>query len=96
MNSVANLTNLENITAKTAREIITYLLKHPKTTKKQLTAIKCQIGKKYHFPSVIRNSQILNYATEEEQIKLRHILRRRLTRTLSGVSIVAVMTAPNP
>ncbi|MCF2139370.1 MAG: tRNA uridine(34) 5-carboxymethylaminomethyl modification radical SAM/GNAT enzyme Elp3 [Candidatus Lokiarchaeota archaeon] len=96
MNSSTSPEVKEDKTFKTARDIIKFLLTHPNTSKKQLTAVKCKIGKKYGFPSVIRNSQILDHASEDEQIKLRHILRRRLTRTLSGVSIVAVMTAPNP
>ncbi|MHA1619111.1 MAG: tRNA uridine(34) 5-carboxymethylaminomethyl modification radical SAM/GNAT enzyme Elp3 [Promethearchaeota archaeon] len=88
--------NSAQIVRETARNIIEYLSKNPHTPKKQLTAIKCRIGKQHGFKSVIRNSEIWDHATPQEQIDLRHILRRRLTRTLSGVTIVAVMTAPSP
>lgn len=96
MNSIKPSENSDEVVSKTARQIIEYLKVHPTTTKKKFTAVKCKIGKENGFQSVIKNSQILDYTTEEEQIQLRHILRRRLTRTLSGVTIVAVMTAPSP
>ncbi|MFX0041143.1 MAG: tRNA uridine(34) 5-carboxymethylaminomethyl modification radical SAM/GNAT enzyme Elp3, partial [Candidatus Heimdallarchaeota archaeon] len=38
----------------------------------------------------------LNYATEEEKEIITHILKRRKTRTLSGVSVIAIMTKPLP
>jgi len=88
--------NSDQVTEATAREIIEYLLAHPNVPKRQLTAIKCKIWKKYRFQSVIKDSTIASYATEEERRELSHILRRRMTRTLSGVTVVAVMTAPSP
>ncbi len=88
--------NSEDVTKKTARAIIDYLMVHPNVTKKQLTPLKGSIGKKFGFQNVIKNSLISKYATEKEKTQLRHILKRRLTRTLSGVTIVAVMTHPNP
>ena len=86
--------NSEEVTKAVARELIEFLIEHPETKKIKLTAIKCKIGKKHGFINVIKDSVIRSYATPEEQEKLELILRRRLTRTLSGVTIVAVMTAP--
>ena len=88
--------NSEEITRKTARDIIEYLLKHPDIKKQKLNPIKCKYCKENGFLNVIRNSDISHYATSEEKQQLRHLLKRRLTRTLSGVTIVAVMTAPSP
>ena len=88
--------NSEEITQKTARAMIEYILAHPTMKKKQLTAIKGRIGKQYGFVNVIKDSIIASYATEEELKQISFLLRRRLTRTLSGVTIVAVMTAPTP
>lgn len=40
------------------------------------------------------NSEILQYATEEEKKILIPILRKKPVRTISGVAVVAVMTSP--
>ncbi|MFX1241133.1 MAG: tRNA uridine(34) 5-carboxymethylaminomethyl modification radical SAM/GNAT enzyme Elp3 [Promethearchaeota archaeon] len=79
-----------------SREIIDYLIKNPKTNRKKITNIKGKIGKKYKFNKVIKNATILNYATEEEKVVITQILKRRKTRTLSGVSVIAIMTKPLP
>ena len=88
--------NSEKITQKTARAIIEYVLEHPTIKKQQLTAIKGRVGKQFGFVNVIKDSVIASYATKDELDKISFLLRRRLTRTLSGVTIVAVMTAPTP
>jgi len=88
--------NSEEVTKAVSRELIEFLIEHPETKKIKLTAIKCKIGKKHGFINVIKDSVVRSYATPEEKEKLELILRRRLTRTLSGVTIVAVMTAPTP
>ncbi|MFW9818512.1 MAG: tRNA uridine(34) 5-carboxymethylaminomethyl modification radical SAM/GNAT enzyme Elp3 [Candidatus Thorarchaeota archaeon] len=77
-----------------SREIIDYLIKNPKTLRKKITNIKGRIGKKYKYNEVIKNATILNYATEEEKEIITQILKRRKTRTLSGVSVIAIMTKP--
>jgi elongator complex protein 3 len=79
-----------------SREIIDYLIKNPKTHRKKITNIKGKIGKKYKFDKVIKNATILNYATEEEKEVITQILKRRKTRTISGVSVIAIMTKPLP
>jgi elongator complex protein 3 len=88
--------NSEEITRKTARAVIDYLLDHPNIRKQQLTAIKGRLGKEFGFINVIKDSIIATYTTSEELSQISYLLRRRLTRTLSGVTIVAVMTAPTP
>ncbi len=49
---------------------------------------------KYHIGSTLRNSDIMKYATEEQIEVIRPILRKKSTRTISGVTVVAVMTKP--
>ncbi|TFG27585.1 MAG: tRNA uridine(34) 5-carboxymethylaminomethyl modification radical SAM/GNAT enzyme Elp3 [Promethearchaeota archaeon] len=88
-------TDLE-IEKKISREIITYLIKHPKTSRQKITNIKGQIGKKHNYNRVIKNATILNFATEEEKQIITKFLKRRSTRTLSGVSVIAIMTKPLP
>jgi len=81
---------------KISREIITYLIRNPKTPRGKVTNIKGRIGKKYKYPKVIKNATILSYATSEEKETITQILKRRKTRTLSGVSVIAIMTKPLP
>jgi elongator complex protein 3 len=84
------------IKKKISREIIEFLLKHPKTSRQKITNIKGQIGKKYSYKKVIKNATILEFATENEKRVITKLLKRRSTRTLSGVSVIAIMTKPLP
>jgi len=79
-----------------AREIINYLLKHPKISKTKITQLKGKIGKKYKFFKVIKNATILKHAKDSEYKFLTNLLKRRITRTISGVTIIAIMTKPLP
>ncbi|MFX1314914.1 MAG: tRNA uridine(34) 5-carboxymethylaminomethyl modification radical SAM/GNAT enzyme Elp3 [Promethearchaeota archaeon] len=81
---------------KISREIIEFLFGNPNISRSKITNIKGRIGKKYHYNKVIKNATILDYATPEEQEFLTQILRRRITRTISGVSVIAIMTKPLP
>lgn len=87
------MTNEEKLEC-AAREIISYLVNHPRFEKKNITQLKNEVIKKYHFGKTPKNSQILEYATEDEMELIGHVLRRRSTRTISGVTVVAVMTKP--
>ncbi len=81
---------------KISREIIDYLLNNPETKRSKITNIKGRIGKKYKYNKVIKNATILDHATLDEREKIIQILKRRKTRTLSGVSVIAIMTKPLP
>ncbi len=59
----------------------------------QLNSEKARISSKVGSSKILRNSDILKYATQKEREKLR-ILIKKPTRTLSGVAIVAVMARP--
>jgi elongator complex protein 3 len=87
------LTNSE-IEYKISREIIGYLLKNPDTPRHKITNLKGKFGKKYKYHKVIKNAQILHHATEEELRVITQLLKRRITRTISGVSVIAIMTKP--
>ena len=90
-----DLTNSE-IEYKISREIIEYLLKNPDTPRHKITNLKGKFGKKYNYHKVIKNAQILHHATEEELGVIIQLLKRRITRTISGVSVIAIMTKPLP
>ncbi len=87
-----DLTKLEHL----SKEIISYLMKNPQSSRKNITNIKARLGKKYKIENVIKNATILKYASPEEKEFITQILKRRRTRTLSGVSVIAIMTKPLP
>ncbi len=62
----------------------------------QVESIKRRVTSKHKDPHHPRNSEILAIASPEEKEILAPILRKRVVRTLSGVAVVAVMTAPFP
>ncbi|MBY9003540.1 MAG: tRNA uridine(34) 5-carboxymethylaminomethyl modification radical SAM/GNAT enzyme Elp3 [Candidatus Lokiarchaeota archaeon] len=81
---------------KLSREIINYLVNNPNTSRHRITNLKGKIGKKYHLDSVIKNASILRFASHEEKKIITPLLKRRKTRTNSGVSVIAIMTKPLP
>ncbi|MFX1273968.1 MAG: tRNA uridine(34) 5-carboxymethylaminomethyl modification radical SAM/GNAT enzyme Elp3 [Promethearchaeota archaeon] len=81
---------------KISRATINYLLDHPEISKSKITNIKAKFAKKFSYNGVIKNATILELATKEEKEIITKILKRRKTRTLSGVSIIAIMTKPLP
>ena len=87
--------NIEKI-KRISREIIDYLMRNPETPREKITNIKGRIGKKYRYNKVIKNAIILDFATKQEKLIITQILKRRKTRTLSGVSVIAIMTKPLP
>ncbi len=84
------------IIEKISRDVIDYLISNPGTSRQKITNIKGRIGKRYKYHKVIKNATILDYATSEEKKVIIQILKRRKTRTLSGVSVIAIMTKPLP
>ena len=45
---------------------------------------------------MLPNAEIINALTPKERLKLLEVLRRKTTRTISGVTVIAVMTKPQP
>ncbi|MFW9987127.1 MAG: tRNA uridine(34) 5-carboxymethylaminomethyl modification radical SAM/GNAT enzyme Elp3 [Candidatus Odinarchaeota archaeon] len=85
-----------NTIKKIARDVILYLLKNPNTSRKKITNIKGHFCKNYGFDKVIKNATILHFATPEEKRIITNLLKRRSTRTISGVTVIAIMTKPLP
>ncbi|MBN1803407.1 MAG: tRNA uridine(34) 5-carboxymethylaminomethyl modification radical SAM/GNAT enzyme Elp3 [Candidatus Lokiarchaeota archaeon] len=79
-----------------ARATIDYIINHPNINKSKITNVKAKFAKKFSFNGVIKNATILEMATKEERKVITQILKRRKTRTLSGVSVIAIMTKPLP
>jgi elongator complex protein 3 len=78
------------------REIIQTLLTMQMPTHDDANRLKLQTAAKYHMNSMPSNSELIAALTLEEAKLLLPILRRKTTRTISGVTVVATMTKPYP
>ncbi len=78
------------------REIIQHLMQIPSPTKDDVNLIKVKVAGKHDLGKVPSNSELIRYLEPDERDKLLPILRRKIVRTISGVTIVAVMTKPWP
>ncbi len=78
------------------REIIRCLMKIPNPTKDDVNIIKVKVAGKRALGKVPSNSEVIRHLKPDEKDKLIPILRRKIVRTISGVTIVAVMTKPWP
>jgi elongator complex protein 3 len=84
------------MSAEAYREIIKRLMEIPIPTKRDLDFVKMKAARKYSLNKVPSNSEIIRYLKPEESTKLLPILKRKNVRTISGVTVVAVMTKPSP
>jgi len=57
---------------------------------------KMQVASKYQLGKVPSNSGLIRMLKAEEKRKLLPLLRRKATRIISGVTVIAVMTKPYP
>jgi len=76
------------------REIIDILLSKEKPTRRDLEKAKFEVTRKYNFGYIPSNSEIIRLLEDDERERLIPILRRKATRAMSGVNVVAVMTKP--
>jgi elongator complex protein 3 len=76
------------------REIIDILLSKDKPTRRDLEKAKFEVTRKYNFGYIPSNSEIIRLLEDDEREQLIPILRRKATRAMSGVNVVAVMTKP--
>jgi elongator complex protein 3 len=81
---------------KACREIIDNLMKNPKPTEQAVTLQKIRVAGEHHLEKIPSNQQLIALLKPVERRKLLPILRRKATRTISGVTVVAVMTKPYP
>jgi elongator complex protein 3 len=78
------------------RDIIQQLMEIPRPTKRDLDSVKMKAAAKHGLGKVPSNSEIIQHLKHEETVKLLPLLRRKSVRTISGVTVVAVMTKPSP
>ena len=63
---------------------------------KDVNIAKTIIAEKYGLSVIPSNSELIRYLKPEEKAQLLKVLRRKSVRTISGVTIIAVMTKPWP
>jgi elongator complex protein 3 len=78
------------------RDIIDYLMQIREPTRDDLDAIKITTTGELHLQGMIPNSELITHLKSDERRKLLPLLRRKTTRTISGVTVVAAMTKPMP
>ena len=78
------------------REIIDQLLLIDEPTRNHLEKLKFQAARNYSLDRIPSNSELIKLLTGKEREKLLPILRRKTSRSISGVNVVAVMTKPQP
>ncbi|NJF25737.1 tRNA uridine(34) 5-carboxymethylaminomethyl modification radical SAM/GNAT enzyme Elp3 [Thermococcus sp. Bubb.Bath] len=64
--------------------------------REELNRYKIIVSRKYHLSKIPGNSDILKAIPAEERDRFRELLKKKPTRTISGVAVVAMMTKPFP
>ncbi len=77
-------------------EFIKILLKEKPKDKYRINSIKLKLARKYKLKKFPTDIEILSHATDKEFKILKQVLLTKPTRTLSGVSVCAIMTKPAP
>lgn len=76
-----------------SRKLIESILKEKITSLQKLDYKKRMLSKEFNHPRMLKNSEILHHAKKNEIRKV-SILIKKPVRSISGISIVAVMTKP--
>lgn len=71
-------------------------MRNPCPTKDAVNLLKMEAARKHNLNRILSNSQLIRHLRPHEKAKLLPVLRRKVVRTISGVSVVAVMTKPWP
>jgi len=78
------------------REVIKRLMNIPNPTKEDVNQIKIQAAAIHNMENIPSNSELIRCLQPTEKRRLLPLLRRKTVRTISGVTVVAVMTKPWP
>jgi elongator complex protein 3 len=78
------------------REIIKNLMCLSSPSLNDVNRAKIDAAEQYKLDRVPSNAEIIRLLKREERRKLLPLLRRKTTRSISGVTVIAVMTQPYP
>jgi elongator complex protein 3 len=76
------------------RVIVERLLVIPSPDRVDVERVKIEVSREHGLSGIPGNAEIIVSLKPEERTRLIHVLRRKETRALSGVNVVAVMTEP--
>ncbi len=77
-------------------KIINSIISGEVRTPDQLQRAKVRVCVEYGLEDLLLNSEILAACPDDLKDKVLHLLRKKPTRTLSGVAVLALMTKPAP
>lgn len=77
------------------RRIIDDIISGEIKTRKDLERAKHRVCRDFGLEKFMSNSEILEHAAPEEKKLIENLLRKKPTRTISGVAVVAVMCHPH-
>ena len=86
---------MSSMTEVVYREIIECLKKIPNPARKDVNVIKLQVAGKYKLKKIPPNSELISNLKLHEREKLLPLLRRKAVRSISGVTVIAVVTKPH-
>ena len=78
---------------KACREIIEHLMSIPHPSKEDVNLLKIRIAGKHKLNQIVSNAELIQSLKPNER-KLLPLFRRKVVRTISGVTVIAVMTKP--
>lgn len=78
-----------------ARELIESIVSGKIKDKDSLVREKARLCEQYHLSTFPKNSEILQFAEEDEYDEVITLLQKKPTRTISGVAVIAAMTKPH-
>lgn len=76
--------------------IIENLMRISSPSLDDVNRVKMQVAAEYKLDRMPSNSEIIRVLKAKKKRKLLPLLRRKATRTISGVTVIAVMTKPYP
>ncbi|MFB6203005.1 MAG: tRNA uridine(34) 5-carboxymethylaminomethyl modification radical SAM/GNAT enzyme Elp3 [Candidatus Nanohaloarchaea archaeon] len=85
------MSDLENL----SRQIIDEIENEEISSKDEVEKRKKELCKEYSFPGMPKNSDILEFADEDED-RARKVLKTKPMRTISGIANIAIMARPAP
>ena len=89
-----NVMRMEEKYRKACEEIAKAIISGEIKDRDQLNRFKVKIARKYHLSKLPTNSDILRVMSKDQREKFKEFLKKKPTRTISGVAVVAMMTKP--
>lgn len=81
---------------KACEEIAQMIISGEIKSREKLNRVKVRVARKYHLSKLPGNADILRVMSKEDREKFKDFLKKKPTRTISGVAVVAMMTKPFP